>query len=213
MIGTMGAIFLDRDGVINLNRADHVKSWNEFEFIPGALESIHELTTTGLSIFVVTNQAGVNRGLMTVDVLEDIHKHMLAEIERAGGHVEKVFYCPHDNHENCACRKPNAGMLKQAAQEFGVDLCQSVIVGDAWTDIGAGAEVGAHGILVMTGRGRWNFVPSWHRFGLAFGAACDLADATTMIKHALKGETIYATPRMRDAFHMALRDPEESLVF
>lgn len=213
MVGKMGAIFLDRDGVINLNRADHVKNWEEFEFIPGALESIHELTETGLPIFVVTNQAAVNRGLISVDVLENIHQQMLTTIERAGGHVEKVFYCPHDNHENCPCRKPNAGMLRQAAQEFGIDLRQSVIVGDAWTDIGAGVEVGAHGILVMTGRGRWNFVPSWHRFGLDFGAAYDLSDATTMIKHALNGETMHATPRMRNAFHMALRDPEESLVF
>jgi D-glycero-D-manno-heptose 1,7-bisphosphate phosphatase len=209
----MGAIFLDRDGVINLNRADHVKSWDEFEFIPGALNSIAELTTTGLPIFVVTNQAAVNRGLLSVDELAGIHSRMLAEVERVGGHIKQVYYCPHDSHENCVCRKPKSGMLQIAAAEHNLNLQQSVIVGDAWTDIGAGAEVGASGILVMTGRGRWNFVPSWHRFGLNFGAACDLKDATTMIKLALKGETLHTTPQMRNAFHMALRNPEETLVF
>jgi hypothetical protein len=85
MIGKVGAIFLDRDGVINQNRVDHVKNWEEFEFVPGALESIRILTETGLPIFVVTNQAVVNRGLMNLDVLDDIHQRMLREIERAGG--------------------------------------------------------------------------------------------------------------------------------
>ncbi|MBZ0276792.1 MAG: D-glycero-beta-D-manno-heptose 1,7-bisphosphate 7-phosphatase [Anaerolineae bacterium] len=212
-LGTTGAIFLDRDGVINQNRADHVKSWDEFEFIPGVLDSIRELTETGLPIFVVTNQAGVNRGLMSVETLGDIHQRMLAQISETGGKITKVFYCPHDNHEACDCRKPRGGMLRQAAAEFGVDLAQSVIVGDAWTDVGAGMEVGARGILVMTGRGRWNFVSCWHRFGLDFGAACDLADATLMIKHALKGEDIHSTPRLRNAFHMALRSPDDVLVF
>ncbi|MCB9453185.1 MAG: D-glycero-beta-D-manno-heptose 1,7-bisphosphate 7-phosphatase [Anaerolineaceae bacterium] len=212
MLGHSGAIFLDRDGVINQNRVDHVKSWDEFEFIPGVLESIAELTAIGLPIFIVTNQAAINRGMMSVDTLDSIHERMLAAINEVGGQVKKIFYCPHDSHEECSCRKPMPGMLQQAANEFGIDLTQSVIVGDAWTDIGAGVEVGTQGILVLTGRGRWNFVPCWNRFGLDFGAAYDLADATTVIKRVLNGEAVHATNRLRDAFHMALRNPEDALV-
>jgi D-glycero-D-manno-heptose 1,7-bisphosphate phosphatase len=184
-----GAIFLDRDGVINENRSDHVKSWNEFSFIPGVLGSIRELTALGLPIFVITNQAAVNRGLMTIETLNDIHRRMKASIYETGGEITKIYYCPHDQHEECNCRKPAAGMLLQAAAEYGIDLTKSFLVGDAWTDIAAGVNVGAKSILLMTGRGSWNFVPCWHRFGLNFTAACDLADATMMIKEALRGHS------------------------
>ncbi len=211
MSGKTGAIFLDRDGVINENRADHVKSWDEFKFIPGALESIRELTATGLPIFVVTNQAAVSRGLISIEALDDVHDRMQSAICEAGGHITHVYHCPHESHENCNCRKPESGMLLQAAEEYDIDLTQSFLVGDAWTDIGAGLRVGTQCILLMTGRGRWNFVPCWHRFGLEFAAACDLADATGMIKEALQGHVMPSTDRLRSAFHMALR-PEESLV-
>lgn len=211
MVTKVGAIFLDRDGVINQNRVDHVKSWDEFEFVPGALDSIRILTETGLPIFVVTNQAAVNRGQMSLETLDNIHNRMLAEIERAGGCITKVYYCPHDSHEECTCRKPGAGMLLQAAREYNIDLQRSYLVGDAWTDVAAAAAVQAHGILVLTGRGRWNFVPSWNRLGLNFSAACDLEDAVTMIKEALRGNPMASTARLRGAFHMALH-PETSLV-
>jgi D-glycero-D-manno-heptose 1,7-bisphosphate phosphatase len=207
----VGAIFLDRDGVINENRADHVKNWGEFEFIPGALESIRCLTETGLPIFVVTNQAAVSRDLMSVETLNDIHERMKAAIRGAGGQITHVYYCPHDNHEDCDCRKPGPGMLRQAAKDFPIDLSKSFLVGDAWTDVAAGVSVGARSILLMTGRGRWNFVSCWNRFGLDFSAACDLADATMMIKETLRGNPMVTTTRLRNAFHMALR-PEESLV-
>jgi D-glycero-D-manno-heptose 1,7-bisphosphate phosphatase len=207
----IGAIFLDRDGVINENRADHVKSWDEFEFIPGALDSVRRLTETGLPIFVVTNQAAVNRGLMSVDTLNDIHHRMKETIAQAGGLVTRVYFCPHDTHEECDCRKPLPGMLQQAAKDFPIDLNKSFLVGDAWTDVAAGVAVGARSILLMTGRGRWNFVASWNRFGLNFSAACDVADATWMIKESLRGNSMVTTARLRSAFHMALR-PEEQLV-
>jgi histidinol phosphatase-like enzyme len=102
-------------------------------------------------------------------------------------------------------------MLRQAAKDFPLDLSKSFLVGDAWTDVAAGVSVGARSILLMTGRGRWNFVSCWNRFGLDFSAACDLSDATTMIQEALRGNPMAATRRLRNAFHMALR-PEESLV-
>lgn len=206
-----GAIFLDRDGVINENSSEHVRSWDEFQFIPGALQSIRELTETGLPIFIVTNQAAVNRGLMTVETLNDIHDQMQAAITKAGGKITKVYHCPHDNHEHCACRKPASGMLLQAATDFDIDLSKSFMVGDAWTDVAAAVGAGVRAILLMTGRGRWNFVPAWDRFGLNFSAACDLADATQMIIEALAGNAMNSTDRLRRSFHMALR-PQDALV-
>jgi D-glycero-D-manno-heptose 1,7-bisphosphate phosphatase len=211
MVSKTGAIFLDRDGVINQNRADHVKNWDEFEFVPGALESIRGLTETGLPIFVVTNQAVVNRGQLSAEGLADIHSRMTAEIQRAGGLITRVYHCPHDNHEACHCRKPEPGMLLRAAEEYHIDLSQSFMVGDAWTDVAAGLAVKARSILVMSGRGRWNFVSCWNRFGFDFAAACDLADATTMIREALRGNPMAATARLRGAFHMALH-PEVGVV-
>jgi D-glycero-D-manno-heptose 1,7-bisphosphate phosphatase len=209
-VAATGAIFLDRDGVINENRADHVKCWEEFEWLPGVLSSVRRLSQTGMPIFVVTNQAIINRKLATEATLSDIHGRMLKTIEQAGGRIDKVFYCPHDNHENCDCRKPKPGMLKQAAQEFGIDLTRSFLVGDSWTDIEAGLAVGASGILVMTGRGRnqGNFARLLTQNAVRIGAACDLADATTMILSALNGEPMTTTPRLRRAFHMALSPNE-----
>jgi D-glycero-D-manno-heptose 1,7-bisphosphate phosphatase len=205
MISRTGAIFLDRDGVINQNRADHVKSCEEFEFIPGALEGIRALTETGLPIFVVTNQAALSRKLMTSDTLASIHDCMLKDITRAGGMITRIYHCPHDNHEQCNCRKPEPGMLRRAASEYGIDLSQSFMVGDAWTDISAGLSVEAHSILVMTGRGRWNFVPCWQRFGLDFAAACDLLDASQMIKEALRGNRMHSTARLREVLRSGLQ--------
>lgn len=211
MIEKSGAIFLDRDGVINENRADHVKSWDEFKYIPGALDSLRELYETGLPIFVVTNQAAVSRGLISAEILRDMHIHLQVDVFRAGGEITHVYHCPHDGHEHCDCRKPASGMLLRAAEEYNIDLSKSFMVGDAWTDIAAGIGVSAKSILLMTGRGRWNFVPCWNRFGLEFAAACDLADATVMIREALAGNPMHSTDRLRNAFHMGLH-PEDSMV-
>lgn len=206
-----GAIFLDRDGVINRNRDDHVRSWHEFTFMPNVLESVRLLSETGLPIFVVTNQAIISRGLATEADLAEIHARMTEAITEAGGHITRVYYCPHDAHENCNCRKPKPGMLLQAQRDFGIDLSRSFLVGDAWTDVEAGLSVGARSILVMTGRGQRQFAQTWSRFPVRFGAACDLADATSMILDALEGHQADSTPRLRRAFHMAL-NPQELTV-
>jgi D-glycero-D-manno-heptose 1,7-bisphosphate phosphatase len=210
-VSATGAIFLDRDGVINENRPNHVKCWEEFEWLPGVLTSLRRLARTGMPIFVVTNQAIINRGITPAAVVDEIHRRMIATVEQAGGRIDKVYYCPHDNHEVCECRKPKPGMLKQAAEEFGIDLTRSFMVGDAWTDIEAGLSVGARSILVMTGRGRGqgNFARLLTvETAVGFGAACDLDDATTMILSALDGTPMTTTPRLRRAFHMALSPNE-----
>jgi D-glycero-D-manno-heptose 1,7-bisphosphate phosphatase len=208
MSNKTGAIFLDRDGVINENSEEHIKSWAEFQFIPNAIRTIRELTETGLPIFVVTNQAAINRKLMTVDDLNDIHTRMLEAITEGGGRITNVYFCPHTPQEKCNCRKPEPGMLLQAAKEYDIDLSQSFMVGDAWTDMAAGREAGTYNILLLTGRGRWNVAPSWDQLGVDMSAACDVADAAYIIKERLAGHPVITTDRFKSAFHMGLRSQE-----
>lgn len=149
----MQAVFLDRDGVIGVNRVDHVKSWDEFQFIPGALAALRWLHEAGLHTFVVTNQAIVNRGIVSPEIIEDMHSRMHQQIRQHGGLITDIVYCPHDTAEACACRKPQPGMLSGLAAKWGVDLARSYMVGDAWTDIAAGRRATCRTILVQTGRG------------------------------------------------------------
>ncbi len=149
----MSVIFLDRDGVINENRSDYVKNLDEFRFLPGACEAIAKLTHADYRIFVCTNQAGIARGHIALETLNDIHHYMLAQIAKAGGIVEKVYYCPHSKDERCACRKPQPGMLLNARDEFGLDLSRAIFVGDSITDVNAGLAAGVQPILVLTGLG------------------------------------------------------------
>lgn len=149
----MPIVFLDRDGVINENRDDHVKSWEEFRFLPGSLEALALLTRAGLRIFVVTNQACVNRGLLSVAELTTIHRRLQEEAARAGARIDAVRYCPHRPDERCGCRKPRPGMLLDLARAYGLNLGQAYMVGDAASDIAAGASAGCRTVLVRTGRG------------------------------------------------------------
>lgn len=147
------AVFIDRDGVICRNRDDHVKSWEEFVFLPGALEALARLASTDLYVVVVTNQAAINRNMVTREMVEEIHDRMLVAIEIAGGRVDRIFYCPHRPDEGCPCRKPEPGLLLKAADELDLDLSQSYFIGDAETDLIAARKVGCRRYLVLTGRG------------------------------------------------------------
>jgi len=149
----VSTIFLDRDGVINENRSDYVKNWSEFRFLPGSREAIAKLTRAGHRIVVCSNQAGVAKGCIAPETVEDIHRRMLAEIQGARGIVEKVYYCPHSRDANCHCRKPRPGMLLRARDELGIDLSDAVFIGDSMTDVQAGLAAGVHSILVLTGLG------------------------------------------------------------
>jgi len=147
------AVFLDRDGVINENRADYVKSWDEFVFLPGVLQALRWLAKTDLLIIVVSNQSAIHRGVANKDTVEEINRRMVEEIEPYGGRVDAVLYCPHRPDEGCDCRKPRPGLLLQAAACFELDLARCYLVGDALSDIAAGQSVGCQTILVLTGRG------------------------------------------------------------
>ena len=155
------AVFIDRDGVICRNRKDHVKSWEEFVFLPGALEALARLAYLDLSVVVITNQAIINRQIVPVKAVEDIHARMVQAIEAAGGRIDRVLYCPHRPDEHCSCRKPQPGLLLKAASELGLDLSRSYLVGDAETDVQAGRAVGCRRYLVLTGRGQRQLVNCW----------------------------------------------------
>jgi D-glycero-D-manno-heptose 1,7-bisphosphate phosphatase len=175
------AVFLDRDGVINENRCDHVTCWDEFRFIPGARDAIARLTGAGVRVFVVTNQAIVNRGVVTPQEISAINERMVAEIVRAGGRVEAVAWCPHRPDEGCACRKPKPGLLLALARRYALDLHDTVLVGDALSDVQAGQAAGCSTVLVLTGRGRGELARASAAGARGFAVASDLSTAVDQL--------------------------------
>ncbi len=146
------AVLVDRDGVINVNRAEHVRSWPELEFLPGALDGLALLARSDIPVVVVTNQAIVNRGVVTREALDGIHERMVAEIERRDGAIRDVLVCPHRPDEGCACRKPAPGLLIDAAAKLRIDTSDAVMIGDHPRDLEAARRAGCPSILVLSGR-------------------------------------------------------------
>ncbi len=177
----MSAVFIDRDGVICENRDDHVKSWDEFKFVPGAAEALAALTASGHRIFVVTNQAIVGRGMVKREVVDEIHRRMLDVLRAAGAVVEAVLICPHSPEDACECRKPAEGLLLEAAKTYGVDLRSSWMIGDAESDVVAGRRAGCETILVLTGRGAEQARASEWTEGKPDLVAHDLVDAAIWV--------------------------------
>ncbi|WP_165423382.1 D-glycero-beta-D-manno-heptose 1,7-bisphosphate 7-phosphatase [Ktedonosporobacter rubrisoli] len=181
----MATIFLDRDGVINENRSDYVKNWQEFRFLPGSREAIARLTQAGYRIIVCTNQAGVARGSIPASTVEDIHQRMADEIARAGGCIEKVYYCPHAKDAHCSCRKPMPGMVLRARDELGLDLSDAVFVGDSISDVRAGLAAGIHSVLVLTGLGVEQLRDHYHEANGPFLVTMNLKHAVESILQGL----------------------------
>lgn len=149
----MKFIILDRDGVINFDSAQFIKSPEEWKPIPGSLEAIARLTQMGYRVVVATNQSGVGRGLFDMATLNAIHNKMTKAVSAAGGRIDAVFFCPHTAEQKCACRKPRDGMLREISERFNVDLRGVPIVGDSLRDLQAGLGLGARPVLVLTGKG------------------------------------------------------------
>ncbi len=146
------AIFLDRDGVINRERADYVKCWAEVELLPGALTALRRLAELPIPICVLTNQSAIGRGIVTAQAVAALHARLAAEVAAHGGRIDAFFVCPHRPDERCACRKPQPGLLWQAAQWFRLDLAHCVMIGDAITDHAAAVAAGCPSLLVQSGR-------------------------------------------------------------
>jgi D-glycero-D-manno-heptose 1,7-bisphosphate phosphatase len=146
--------FLDRDGVINHDSPDYIKSRDELRFIPGSLEALARLNRRSIAVIVVTNQSMINRGMVPLAVLEEMHAHLNREVRNRGGRLTDIFFCPHRPDEGCGCRKPAPGMLLAARRRHGIDLSRAVMVGDSAKDILAGRGAGCGlTILVRTGNG------------------------------------------------------------
>ena len=149
----MKLIILDRDGVINIDSDQFIKSPDEWKPIPGSLEAIARLTREGWRVVVATNQSGLARGLFEMATLNAIHAKMHKAVGQMGGRIEAVFYCPHAAEMSCECRKPKSGLFNEIATRYGRDLQGVPSVGDSLRDLEAAASVGARPVLVKTGKG------------------------------------------------------------
>jgi D-glycero-D-manno-heptose 1,7-bisphosphate phosphatase len=154
----MKLVILDRDGVINQDSDEYIKSPEEWLPLPGALEAIARLNQAGFRVAVATNQSGVGRGLYDMATLNAMHEKMHKAANRVGARIDAVFYCPHLEHVDCVCRKPKPGMLIDIGARFNVDLKNVSMVGDTATDMQAAVAAGATPLLVKTGKGERTLV-------------------------------------------------------
>ena len=150
----MKLIILDRDGTINADSDQYIKSPAEWKPLPGSLEAIARLAQGGWRIVVATNQSGIARGLFDMATLNAIHAEMHRAVNQAGGRIDAIFFCPHAADSNCECRKPRPGMLREIASRLDVELEGTPMVGDSLRDLEAAAAVGAKPHLVLTGKGK-----------------------------------------------------------
>lgn len=151
---TVKLIILDRDGVINFDSDNYIKSPEEWKPIPGSIEAIAQLTHAGYRVVVATNQSGVGRGLFDMATLNAINDKMIEFVFRQGGRIDAVFFCPHADADNCNCRKPKTGMFEEIARRYHATLNGVPCVGDSLRDLTSGAAVGCKPYLVLTGKGK-----------------------------------------------------------
>ena len=146
-------VILDRDGVINQDSDDYIKSLDEWVPIPGSIEAIARLSRAGFRVAVATNQSGLARGLFELETLNAIHQRLRERVEAEGGRIEMIAFCPHGPDDSCDCRKPRPGLLLEIAARFDVDLTDVPFIGDSLGDIRAARAAGAQPWLVRSGKG------------------------------------------------------------
>jgi len=144
-------VFLDRDGVINVERGEYTITIDQWEWAEGALDGLKKLTEAGFGIIVTTNQACIAKGLQTVEGLAKLHRYMLDRVNREGGSILGIYYCPHGYDDGCSCRKPEPGLILKAAEHFAIPLSETFMVGDSLRDIEAGRRAGTRTILIDSG--------------------------------------------------------------
>lgn len=149
----MKLVILDRDGTINEDSLDYVKTPEEWRPMPGALEAIARLNHAGWHVVIASNQSGLGRGLFDVSSLNAMHAKMHKMLAAVGGRVDAVFYCPHSASEGCRCRKPEPGLFEQIGERYGIDLKGVPTLGDSARDVLAGLAAGCEPHLVLTGKG------------------------------------------------------------
>src|SRR3954470_17272820 len=149
----MKLVILDRDGTINADSDEYIKSPEEWTPLPGALEAIARLNHAGWHTVIASNQSGLGRGLFDVGSLNAMHAKMHKLLSAHGGRIDAIFYCPHSPDEGCTCRKPLPGLFEQIGDRFGIELKGTPVVGDGLRDLQAGAAAGCEPHLVLTGKG------------------------------------------------------------
>ena len=177
----MKLVILDRDGVINFDSAQFIKTPAEWKPIPGSLEAIARLNQSGYRVVVATNQSGVGRSLFDMDTLNAIHEKMHKALFAAGGRIDAIFYCPHTADSDCGCRKPKAGMFKRISETLNVDLKGVPAIGDSLRDLQACAKAGCLPMLVRTGKGEKTKAE-----GKLPEGTLEFADLSTAVDHILK---------------------------
>ncbi len=177
-------VILDRDGVINFDSAQFIKSPEEWKPIPGSLEAIARLTQSGYKVVVATNQSGIGRGLFDMDTLNRMHQKMHKAAFDVGARIDAIFYCPHAADSKCDCRKPKPGMFKRISETMNVDLTGIPAIGDSLRDLQAGAAVCCQPILVLTGKGE-----KTHEEGNLPEGTLIFANLSAAVDHLLKAET------------------------
>ena len=158
------AIFLDRDGVINQERKDYVKNIQEFNILNGVADAIRIIKKHGFLSIIITNQSAVNRGLLSENVLSQIHNNLQKYLNENNTSFDAVYFCPHTPEENCDCRKPKPGLILKAAKEFDIDLSKSYMIGNSHTDIEAANLSGCKGILLQQNKSLLEVVEQLFRF-------------------------------------------------
>lgn len=146
-------IILDRDGVINADSPDYIKSEAEWRALPGSLEAIGRLNHAGWRVAIITNQSGIGRGKFGIEQLHAIHQKLAAHLAQFGGKVDAILFCPHQPGDDCACRKPRPGLFHDLARRLGTSLSGVPAIGDKLSDIEAARAAGARPMLVRTGQG------------------------------------------------------------
>jgi len=158
----MKLVILDRDGVINEDSDDFIKSADEWNAIPGSLEAIVKLNHAGYQVIIITNQSGIGRGLFDIQSLNSIHDKMLTQLSALGGQIDAILFCPHLPDDACECRKPLPGLFNQLKQRLNITLDGIPAVGDSLRDLQAATTAGATPVLVKTGKGLNTLAQSEH---------------------------------------------------
>ena len=159
-------IFIDRDGVINKDpggwtKHSYVTKWDEFIFVDGSIVALKKLKEAGYRICLISNQGGISKGYFTQEDLDKLNKRMLAEIEKAGGKIDELYYCPHHDKDNCSCRKPKTGLIEQEIKKSAINLKDTYIIGDDRRDIEAGKNMGMKTVFVLSGKRSLEEAKSW----------------------------------------------------
>jgi D-glycero-D-manno-heptose 1,7-bisphosphate phosphatase len=181
-------IILDRDGTINEDRDDYVKSPDEWVPIPGALEAIARLNHAGWHTVIATNQSGLGRGTFDMATLNAMHTKMNQMLAKQGGRIDAVFFCPHAPEETCTCRKPLPGLFEQIGERFGVSLDDVPVVGDTVRDLQAGVAVGCQPHLVRTGKGARLDAAQLEALCALVPGTVVHADLTAFAEHIIRAE-------------------------